>query len=197
MWVLKMTDNSEVWRVIRDARDDRGWTNQRLAEESGVPESSVQKIITGKILNPSFDSIIAICRALDLSVDKLCGIDSNAAVDEIAQLRAALALAEERRKTAEAKREVAETKLEAQIHEYNQMVEAYEYRIHISKDRVIWLRKFLIFTCALIVLFILAFMVFLFIDVTNRDVGWIRSMSLYIGGNPHAKCCNICSFFLI
>lgn len=174
-----MIDTTEIWHAIRDARDARGWTNQHLSDESGVPESSVQKITTGKILNPSFDSIIAICRALDLSVDALCGIDSNAAVDEIAQLRAALALAEERRKTAEAMREVAETKLESQIHEYNQMTEAYEYRIHISKDRVIWLRKFLIFTCALIVLFILAFMVFLFIDVSNHDVGWIRSMSLW------------------
>lgn len=174
-----MTDNSEVWRVIRDARDDRGWTNQRLAEESGVPESSVQKIITGKTLNPSFDSIIAMCRALDLSVDKLCGIDSNAAVDEIAHLRAALALAEERRKTAEAQREVADTKLDAQIHEYNQMREAYEYRIHISKDRVIWLRNFLIFTCALITLFIIAFVTLVLIDVSNNDVGWIKSMSLW------------------
>lgn len=145
-----MTDNSEVWRVIRDARDDHGWTNQRLAEESGVPESSVQKITTGKILNPSFDSIIAICCALDLSVDKLCGIDSNAAVDEIAQLRAALALAEERRKTAEAQREVADTKLDAQIHEYNQMVDAYEYRISIASDRTIWHRVFLVFTCIVI-----------------------------------------------
>ena len=172
-----MTDNSEVWRVIRDARDDRGWTNQRLAEESGVPESSVQKITTGKILNPSFDSIIAICRALDLSVDKFCG--SNAAVDEIAQLRAALALAEERRKTAEAQREVADTKLDAQIHEYNQMLEAYEYRIHISKDRVIWLRNFLIFTCALITLFIIAFIALVLIDVSNSDIGWLRSMSLW------------------
>ena len=179
MWVLKMTDNSEVWRVIRDARDDRGWTNQRLADESGVPESSVQKIITGKTLNPSFDSIIAMCRALDLSVDKHFGIDSNAAVDEIAQLRAALALAEERRKTAEALRETAETKLESQIHEYNQIVDAYEYRIHISKDRVVWLRNFLIFTCALITLFIIAFITFVLIDVSNNDVGWIKSMSLW------------------
>ena len=145
-----MIDTTEIWHAIRDARDARGWTNQHLSDESGVPESSVQKILTGKTLNPSFDSIAAMCRALNLSVDKLCGIDSNAAVDEIAQLRAALALAEERRKTAEAMREVAETKLEAKIHEYDQMREAYEYRISIAADRTIWHRVFLVFTCIVI-----------------------------------------------
>lgn len=172
-----MTDNSDVWRVIRDARDARGWTNQRLADESGVPESSVQKILTGKTLNPSFDSISAMCRALNLSLDALCGIDSNAAVDEIAQLRAALALAEERRKTAESMLEVSETKLEAKIHEYNHMRESYEYRINISKDRVISLLKFLIFTCVLITLFIIALITIVLIDVYNNDVGWFMSMS--------------------
>ena len=169
----------EVWQTIKDAQDAKGWTNQKLAEKSGVPEPTLQKFLTGKTLDPRFDNVVRLCRALDISVDALCGIDSNAAVDEIAQLRAALALAEERRKTAEALQETAETKLESQIHEYNQIVDAYEYRIHISKDRVIWLRNFLIFTCALIVLFILAFMAFIFIDVSNNDVGWFRSMSLW------------------
>ena len=169
----------EVWQTIKDAQDAKGWTNQKLAEKSGVPEPTLQKFLTGKTLDPRFDNVVKLCRALDISVDALCGIDSNAAVDEIAHLRAALALAEERRKTAEALRETAETKLESQIHEYNQIVDAYEYRIHISKDRVIWLRNFLIFTCSLIVLFILAFMAFIFIDLSNNDIGWIRSMSLW------------------
>lgn len=168
----------EVWQTIKDAQDAKGWTNQKLAEKSGVPEPTLQKFLTGKTLDPRFDNVVKLCRALDISVDHLCGIDSNAAVDEIAQLRAALALAEERRKAAEALQETAETKLESQIHEYNQIVDAYEYRIHISKDRVIWLRNFLIFACSLIVLFILAFMAFIFIDVSSNDVGWIRSMSL-------------------
>lgn len=192
-----MTDNSEIWRAIRDARDGRGWTNQRLAEESGVPESSVQKIVTGKTLNPSFDSITALCRALDLSVDHLCGIDSNASVAEIAELRNALTVATARMETAEAKREIAETKLEAQIHEYNQMLDAYEYRIHISKDRVIWLRNFLIFTCSVIAVLIAVFVILVVIDVTKSDIGWLRSMSLCIGGYPHAKCCNIRSLFFV
>lgn len=168
----------EVWQMIKDAQDAKGWTNQKLAEKSGVPEPTLQKFLTGKTLDPRFDNVVRLCRALDISVDALCGIDSNAAIDEIAQLRAALALAEECRKAAEAMRETAETKLESQIHEYNQIVDAYEYRIHISKDRVIWLRNFLIFTCALITLFIIAFITLVLIDVSNNDVGWIKSMSL-------------------
>lgn len=187
----------DVWQTIKDAQDAKGWTNQKLAEKSGVPEPTLQKFLTGKTLDPRFDNVVKLCRALDISVDHLCGIDSNASVAEVAELRNALNIAQARAESAEAKKEVAETKLDAQIHEYNQMMDAYEYRIHISKDRVIWLRNFLIFTCALITLFIIAFITFIFIDVSNSDVGWLRSMSLYIGGYPHAKCCNICSFFVI
>ena len=194
----------EVWQTIKDAQDAKGWTNQKLAEKSGVPEPTLQKFLTGKTLDPRFDNVVRLCRALDISVDHLCGIDSNSSVAEIAELRYALTIeqvkteaAEAQKNAALAQQKVAETKLEAQIHEYNQMLDAYEYRIHISKDRVIWLRNFLIFTCALITLFIIAFITFILIDVSNSDIGWLRSMSLYIGGYPHAKCCNICSFFFV
>lgn len=187
----------EVWQTIKDAQDAKGWTNQKLAEQSGVPEPTLQKFLTGKTLDPRFDNVVRLCRALDLSVDHLCGIDSNAAVEEVAQLRRELEIARAHAETAQAKMESAETRLESQIHEYNQMVDAYEYRIHISKDRVIWLRNFLIFTCFVIAVLIAVFVSLVIIDVTKSDIGWLRSMSLSIGGDPHAKCSNLRAFFLI
>ena len=174
-----MTEQYEIWPLIRDARDACGWTNQKLSDESGVPESSVQKILTGKTLNPSFDSIVSMCRALKISVDKYCDIDTNASIDEITELRTALAIAEEKRKTAEAQRETAETKLQSQIHEYDQMVSAYEYRIDIAKDRTIWLRRFLIFCCSLIVMLILSLIGIIIYDLANPEIGWFRQIAAY------------------
>ncbi len=179
LWVENnMSNTNDLWMVIRDARDARGWTNERLAAESGVPESSIQKYLTGKTAEPRYDSVIRLCRALGISVDAACGIDSNSAVEEIAQLRTALALAEERSKTADARRETAETRLESQMHEYSQMVDAYEYRIHISKDRTIWLRRYLMFTLALILFLVIAITGILIYDAIHQDIGWLQSAAV-------------------
>ena len=174
-----MNNKSDMWMVIRDAQDAKGWTNAKLAEESGVPESSIQKYLSGKTAEPRFDKVVALCRALRISIDSTCDIDVNASVDEIAELRAALALAEEKRKTAEAQRETAETRLQSQIHEYNNMVSAYEYRIDIAKDRTIWLRRGMIAIGAVTVLLMLTIIGILVYDITHPDIGWFQQAQAY------------------
>lgn len=181
-----MNTTSDMWMVIRDAQDAKNWTNAKLAEVSGVAESTIQKYLTGRTSEPRFDNVVAMCRALNLSIDRHCGIDSNASVDEIAELRAALALAAEKvkaaeadKKTAEAQRETAETKLQSQIHEYNQMVSAYEYRIDIAKDRTIWLRRGLIAVGAVTVLLMASIVGVLVYDITHPDMGWFQQAQAY------------------
>lgn len=181
-----MSNTNDLWIVLRDAQDARGWTNERLSAESGVPESSIQKYLTGKTAEPRFENVVRLCRALCVSVDAYCGIDSNSAVEEIQQLRSALAIADERRKTAEAEKSTAETRLQSQISEYNQMISAYEYRIDIARDRTIWLRRYLMFTLAIIAFLIASVIGALFYDMAQQDVGWFRTAAAYyfadIGG---------------
>lgn len=54
--------------------EKHGFTNQSMADASGVPLGSVSGIRSGKIANPSFDSVCAIMAAMGESIDALVGI---------------------------------------------------------------------------------------------------------------------------
>ena len=58
--------------------EKHGYTNQSMADVSGVPVGTVSGIRSGKIQSPSFDSIVAMMRAMGESVDALVGITSSA-----------------------------------------------------------------------------------------------------------------------
>ena len=58
--------------------EKHGYTNQSMADVSGVPVGTVSGIRSGKIQSPSFDSIVAMMRAMGESVDALVGISSSA-----------------------------------------------------------------------------------------------------------------------
>lgn len=54
--------------------EKHGYTNQSMADASGVPVGTVSGIRSGKIQSPSFDAIVAMMRAMGESVDALVGI---------------------------------------------------------------------------------------------------------------------------
>lgn len=57
-------------RII-EARKARGKTQQELAQEAGIPQSQVSKIERGQTAEPSFTTVVALARSLDLSLDAL------------------------------------------------------------------------------------------------------------------------------
>ena len=57
-----------------ELRDAKGWTNQMLADESGVPLSTVIRICNGQTDNPSIKNIEDMVRALGGSMDDITGI---------------------------------------------------------------------------------------------------------------------------
>ena len=59
---------------IRAEKEARGWSNQRLADESSVPIGTVNRIIAGKTDNPYYSSVVLLCRALELSIDEIEGL---------------------------------------------------------------------------------------------------------------------------
>lgn len=52
-------------RLIREAREDRGWTQTDLAEHSGVSRPTIQRYENAKTA-PEFDKVRAIVLALDV-----------------------------------------------------------------------------------------------------------------------------------
>ena len=62
-------------RRIREAKDSKGYTLQRLIDESGVPKSAVNNISAGKQVNPLLYYAAALCKVLGLSLDELFGLE--------------------------------------------------------------------------------------------------------------------------
>lgn len=72
---------------LNEFKDRSGLTNQQIAEKSGVPIGTVNRIMAGQTDNPSFEAITAIVKAIGGSLDELVGINmssrkSNAAADD-------------------------------------------------------------------------------------------------------------------
>lgn len=62
---------------LRTLKDERKMTNHQLAELSGVPLSSVHRILSGQTDNPSFQAICDLVVALGGSLDEMVGIKSK------------------------------------------------------------------------------------------------------------------------
>lgn len=60
---------------IRDLRKSRGFSGTELADECGVSQKDVSKWENNKA-TPSVESLIKICKALNISADELLGLDS-------------------------------------------------------------------------------------------------------------------------
>ena len=59
---------------LAEIMEAKGWTNQKLADESGVPLSSITRIRNGQTDNPSIQHVIDLATALGVSVEELTGI---------------------------------------------------------------------------------------------------------------------------
>ena len=56
-------------------KEKRGLTNQQLADLSGVPVGTVNRILSGQTDNPSFQTICDLVMAMNGSLDELAGIE--------------------------------------------------------------------------------------------------------------------------
>ena len=54
-------------------RKQKGWSQERLAVESGVSYNTIIKIERGGIENPKIKTVIQLANALSVSLDKLVG----------------------------------------------------------------------------------------------------------------------------
>lgn len=58
---------------LTEMKKEAGLSNRKLAELSGVPEGTVNKILSGNTMNPSVDTVEAMVRAMGKSMDELFG----------------------------------------------------------------------------------------------------------------------------
>lgn len=55
---------------ISEIRKEKGITLEKLAEKSSIPLSTLKKISSGAINNPSFENVLAISKALECSLEE-------------------------------------------------------------------------------------------------------------------------------
>lgn len=67
-------DNKMLLEGLKELKDQKKMTNQELADLSGVPLGTINRIMAGQTDNPSFQTVCDITRALGGSLDKIAGL---------------------------------------------------------------------------------------------------------------------------
>lgn len=52
--------------MLRKAREDKGLTQERLAELAGVDQATISLLENGRIQSPGWDVVARVCAALEL-----------------------------------------------------------------------------------------------------------------------------------
>jgi transcriptional regulator with XRE-family HTH domain len=65
---------AHIIEKIKQHKEASHLTTQQIAERSGVPASTISRILSGQTDSPSIHNIVAICRAVGVSLDELFGV---------------------------------------------------------------------------------------------------------------------------
>ena len=73
--------------AMRREKTAKGWTNNELAERSGVSVYTINKLLAGSVANPGLIQVAELCAALGLSIDVCIGLraEDNQAAAELAR----------------------------------------------------------------------------------------------------------------
>lgn len=66
-----------ICNELKALKDSKGITNRELAERTGIPESTIARIISGQTDSPSFQNVADIVIALGGSLDEITGIQKD------------------------------------------------------------------------------------------------------------------------
>ena len=67
------TNCDNLTAELRKKKEERHYTNQQIADETGLSISTVNKMLAGEMKNPGIFSVAPVCICLGLSIDALMG----------------------------------------------------------------------------------------------------------------------------
>lgn len=73
---------------LKELKESCKLTTKQISSLSGVPESTISRILSGQTDNPTFDSVCAIVNAMGGSLDKLYGTRSDSDTEDTSSLLA-------------------------------------------------------------------------------------------------------------
>lgn len=71
---------------LKKMKAKRNFTTKQISDLSGIPESTISRILSGQTDNPTFDTICAIVKAMGGSLDKLTDIDTDSDTPDLSAL---------------------------------------------------------------------------------------------------------------
>ncbi|MEM5832264.1 MAG: helix-turn-helix transcriptional regulator [Candidatus Aenigmatarchaeota archaeon] len=63
--------SSGYLKNLKKLRQQKGWSQEKLAKEAGISYQTLIKIERGYIKNPKLETLVKLAKALSISVDKL------------------------------------------------------------------------------------------------------------------------------
>lgn len=146
---------SELYELCREKKDKSSprITNQDLADAIGKSTTTVAQYLRGDAPNASYETVAAICKELNVSMDEANGIKTPVPIPNHSLL--------DRIQT-----------LEAENESLRQGIEGLNEHLATCKKSLKMHRTVTIILLAMLFLVILA----LIYDALNPNVGWIRSM---------------------
>lgn len=144
---------SELYEICREKKENTAprITNQDLAEAIGKSTTTVAQFLRGDAPNASYDTVLALCRELGVSVDEYNGLPHEVPDPNPALLERIHSLESERKALADALERVNE---------------------HLATcKKSLKMHRFM--TTVLLSMFCLV-LIAVIVDLLNPDVGWVR-----------------------
>lgn len=69
-----------ILEKIKKIKQEKGYTNEVLAQKSGIPLSTLNKILSSVIKDPKIGTLIAITDALDVAITDALDVDINSLI---------------------------------------------------------------------------------------------------------------------
>lgn len=62
---------------LKELRKEKGWSQQKLAEKTGLSFNAITKIEQGLAKHPTLKTLLKLAEAFEIGLDELVGIDKN------------------------------------------------------------------------------------------------------------------------
>ena len=168
-------DTEALLEALRKAKDASDLTNADIAAESGIPESTIAKLFSGRTPNPTFETVACTAYALGVSLDSMA-------------LKAI---------TPEILPEISTPDNPLTVTLSRQLVRSYEREIYRGQEREKKLERRAVIKDVILVLALAGLLFYLLWDVTHPTQGMIQYGTVYIPEGVKEAFAGIADWFTV
>lgn len=147
-----------IYQKLRELKERSGLSVQQIAEKSGVPASTISRILSGQTDRPNCQTLVDLVRAM------------GGSVDEIMDLHVEKSKEPEKPKDTETAKEPGKPKDPENRKDIDTIIQLYERAIA-NKNKTI---KMLYIACAVLIVLLLIIVLYFCWDITHPNMGLIK-----------------------